>query len=141
MLIAEMAAYYASKGMTLADAAGVLLKKHGFYAEQTVNLVMPGKDGMEKMQRLMKKLREEPLTEVAGVKVVSVRDYLTDKREPTGSDVLCFELADGTLYLVRPSGTEPKLKVYIMVKSGNQEENCKKMENYSDFSAKKLIIF
>jgi phosphoglucomutase len=136
MLIAEMAAYYSSKGMSLLNALDSLYAKHGFYAETTVSLDMPGKNGMEKMRQLMKKLRKEPLTEIAGVKVTGLRDYLTDKRPPSGSDLLCYELEDGTLYLIRPSGTEPKLKIYIMAKSKSKED-CK-LEKYRAFSHSNL---
>jgi phosphoglucomutase len=138
MLIAEMAAYYASKGMTLNDAAGTLFEKHGHFGERTVNLVMPGKDGMERMQRLMGRLRGQPPEEIGGFEVVDTRDYLTDSRPPAGMDVLGYTLSDGTLYLVRPSGTEPKLKIYILAKSENAGSCLAKLDGYQAFTMDKL---
>ncbi|MDR0325854.1 MAG: phospho-sugar mutase [Oscillospiraceae bacterium] len=149
MLIAEMAAFYAVKGMTLYDAIGALYEEYGQYGEETVNLVMPGKDGIDKMKALMKRLREKPLTEVAGVKTAAMLDYLTGKRRElpdgavteiglSGSDVLCYELSDGTLYLVRPSGTEPKLKVYIMAKADGRQECDRKLTDFRAFAMDKM---
>jgi phosphoglucomutase len=152
MLIAEMAAYYAAKGMTLYDAIEALYEEYGRYGEETVNIVMPGVDGIDKMKRLMKKLRNDPLTEVAGTKTTALRDYLPGKRyalpkdapstsiEPKGSDVLCYELEDGTLYLIRPSGTEPKLKVYIMTKAANKEDCMDKLAVYAKYTREKLAF-
>ncbi|MCL1807467.1 MAG: phospho-sugar mutase [Oscillospiraceae bacterium] len=150
MLIAEMAAFYATKGMTLYDAIGAMYQEYGQYGEETVNIVMPGIDGIGKMKNLMKRLREQPLTDVAGTKTTALTDYLTGERrvlgqkgevqkiEPKGSDVLCYELADGTLFLIRPSGTEPKLKVYVMAKAGSGEECATKLSAYSAFAKEEL---
>ena len=124
-MITEMAAYYFEQGMTLAQALDALYEKYGFYGERTLNLVMPGLDGLEKMRALMAQLRREPLQEIAGTKVVRMRDYQDgsvyvmglgkmDKTSISGSNVLYFELDDGCSFIVRPSGTEPKIKVYIL---------------------------
>ena len=124
LLITEMAAWYAAKGMTLYDALQALYKKYGWYGEKTHNLVMPGLDGLEKMAALMKRLRTAPPANIAGVDVVVRKDYQdgsavdcatgnVGKMELSGSNVLRFELADGTTILVRPSGTEPKIKTYF----------------------------
>ena len=124
LLITEMAAWYAAKGMTLYDALQALYKKYGWYGEKTHNLVMPGLDGLRDMAKLMKDLRENPPTEISGVKVIVRKDY-TDgsvidcvtgaksRMELSGSNVLRYELEDGTVILVRPSGTEPKIKTYF----------------------------
>ncbi len=149
MLIAEMAAYYKSKGMSLYDAMEALYGEHGRYAEETVNLVMPGVDGLVNMKNLMKRLREQPYAEIAGVKTVALRDYLSGERRvlpdgeadaitPEGSDVLCYEMADGTLFLIRPSGTEPKLKVYIMVRGADKAECAAKIKAYRTFAVGEL---
>ncbi|MEY8388897.1 phospho-sugar mutase [Oscillospiraceae bacterium 38-13] len=125
LLLTEMAAWYASQGMTLADALAALYAKYGYYAEHTYNLVMPGLDGLKDMANLMKSLRENPPAEISGVKTVQFKDYadgsVTDcatgaksTMELSGSNVLRFEMADGTSVIVRPSGTEPKIKVYIL---------------------------
>ena len=124
LLITEMAAWYAAKGMTLYDALQALYKKYGWYGEKTHNLVMPGLDGLEKMAALMRRLRTAPPANIAGVDVVVRKDYQdgsavdcatgkVGRMELSGSNVLRYELADGTTILVRPSGTEPKIKTYF----------------------------
>ena len=120
LLLTEMAAWYATQGMTLYDALDVLYEKYGWYGEKTHNLVMPGLDGLEKMANLMKSLRENPPAAISGVAVVRRKDYAdgsvvdcatgaVSAMELKGSNVLRYELADGTTILVRPSGTEPKI--------------------------------
>ena len=142
LLITEMAAWYAAKGMTLYDALQALYKKYGWYGEKTHNLVMPGLDGLEKMAALMKRLRTAPPANIAGVDVVVRKDYQdgstvdcatgnVGKMELSGSNVLRFELADGTTILVRPSGTEPKIKVYILTKGVDAAERDANIEKYS----------
>ena len=133
LLITEMAAWYAAKGMTLYDAIQALYEKYGWYGEKTHNLVMPGLDGLEKMAALMKRLRTAPPADIAGVTVVTRKDYqdgtATDcatgrvtAMELKGSNVLRYELADGTTILVRPSGTEPKIKTYFTTKGKDLAE-------------------
>ena len=128
LLVVEMADWYARQGMTLYDAIDALYRQYGRYTEKTFNLVMPGLDGLEKMQRLMRGFRQSPPAEIAGSKVVAVCDYLpgtrtadgvTQAMELSGSDVLGFELADGVTFLIRPSGTEPKVKLYILSPRAN----------------------
>ncbi len=142
LLIAEMAAWYATQGMTLADALTALFEKYGWYGEKTHNLVMPGLDGLEKMTKLMADLRAEPPAEIAGVKVVARRDYKpgteTDvatgkvtEMELKGSNVLRYHLADGTVVIVRPSGTEPKIKVYILTQGKDAAERDERIAKYS----------
>ena len=142
LLITEMAAWYAAKGMTLYDALQALYKKYGWYGEKTHNLIMPGLDGLEKMAALMKRLRTAPPANIAGVDVMVRKDYQdgsavdcatgnVGKMELSGSNVLRFELADGTTILVRPSGTEPKIKVYILTKGVDAAERDANIEKYS----------
>ena len=147
MLIAEMAAWYHAKGMTLLDALNALYEKYGWYMEKTLNLVMPGVDGLEKMRALMKDLRENPPQNIGGEEVIRLRDYLdgtinvmglgkVDKTPYFGSNVLFFELADGSIFIVRPSGTEPKIKVYILVRGENREACDGKIERCVHFAEK-----
>ncbi|MBO4914093.1 MAG: phospho-sugar mutase, partial [Oscillospiraceae bacterium] len=141
LLITEMAAWYAVQGMTLYDALLALFKKYGWYGEKTHNLVMPGLDGLEKMAQLMAGLRENPPAEIAGVKVTARRDYKdgteTDASgkvssiELKGSNVLRYALEDGTVILVRPSGTEPKIKVYILTQGKDAQERDERIAKYS----------
>ena len=142
LLLTEMAAWYYSQGMTLFDALNALFEKYGWYGEKTHNLVMPGLDGAEKMAALMKSLRETPPAEIAGVKVATYKDYAdgtardaasgeVSKIALAGSNVLRFELADGTHIVVRPSGTEPKIKVYILTKGADASERDANLAKYS----------
>ena len=141
LLLTEMAAWYASQGKTLADALDELFVKYGYYAEKTYNLVMPGLDGLKDMAELMRKLREEPPAEIAGVKVQARKDYkdgscidtATGKKEAmelSGSNVLRFEMADGTSAIVRPSGTEPKIKVYILTQGKDAADAAANLNKY-----------
>ena len=137
-----MAAWYQSKGMTLFDALQTLYEKDGYYGEKTHNLVMPGLDGLEKMAALMRGLRDAPPADIAGVAVTKRTDYadgtITDcatgnvtASELKGSNVLRYALADGTVILVRPSGTEPKIKVYILTKGADAADRDANIEKYS----------
>ena len=132
LIMTEMAAWYYSQGKTLYDALMELYEKYGWYGERTLNLVMPGLDGLSRMKALMIDLRENTPAEIGTSKVVAVCDYLdgtrktasgTETMELSGSNVLSFELEDGTTILVRPSGTEPKVKVYILAK-GESKADC-----------------
>lgn len=145
MLLAEMAAWYAEQGMTLADALEALYEKYGCFAERTRNLMMPGLDGMKRMRELMDRLRAQPLKEAAGETALRMRDYadgtVLDLRtgektgmELSGSNVLRFDLTDGTAFIVRPSGTEPKIKVYILVSGADMAACREKIERYGKFA-------
>ena len=142
LLLTEMAAWYFSQGMTLFDALQALYEKYGWYGEKTHNLVMPGLDGLEKMAALMQSLRAQPPVEIGGVKVAQYKDYsdgtvrdaATGAVTPmplSGSNVLRFELTDGSHIVVRPSGTEPKIKVYILTKGADAAERDANLEKYS----------
>ncbi len=144
LIITEMAAWYATQGMTLYDALQALYAKYGWYGEKTHNLVMPGLDGLEKMAALMKSLRENPPVQIAGVDVTVRKDYADgsvidcatgakSEMELRGSNVLRFELADGTVILVRPSGTEPKIKVYVLTRGADAAERDANIEKYSQW--------
>ena len=140
--LTEMAAYYAGKGMTLYDALMALYEKYGNYGERTLNLVMPGLDGLKKMADLMAGLRANPPKEIGGETVKTWKDYKDgsvvdaatgDKNtmELSGSNVLRYELADGTSVIVRPSGTEPKVKVYILAQGASHADCDDKVARYS----------
>ena len=142
LLLTEMAAWYHAQGMTLFDALQALYEKYGWYGEKTHNLVMPGLDGLEKMAALMQSLRAQPPVEIGGVTVAQYKDYsdgtvrdaATGAVTPmplSGSNVLRFELTDGTHIVVRPSGTEPKIKVYILTKGADAAERDANLEKYS----------
>ncbi|MCI8303759.1 MAG: phospho-sugar mutase [Lawsonibacter sp.] len=140
--LTEMAAWYAGQGMTLYDALLALYEKYGFYSERTMNLVMPGLDGLKKMAGLMAGLRETPPVEIVGTAVKEQKDYKDgsvvcvecgkrSEMELSGSNVLRYEMADGTSLIVRPSGTEPKVKVYILANGASKEECDAKVAKYA----------
>ena len=140
--LTEMAAWYAGQGMTLYDALQGLYEKYGHFGERTMNLVMPGLDGLKKMAQLMADLRANPPKEVGGTTVAQWKDYqdgsvvdaATGARttmELSGSNVLRYELSDGTSVIVRPSGTEPKVKVYILARGESQADCQAKVERYA----------
>ena len=126
MLITEMAAYYKKKGMTLYQALVALFEKYGYYAETTINLAYKGFDGPQKMKKMMNDIRSNPPSDIGGYKVVELRDYLTQtvtdiatgEKSGTGlpvSNVLYFKTEGNHVVVVRPSGTEPKVKIYLLV--------------------------
>ena len=140
--LTEMAAWYASQGMTLYDALQALFEKYGYYGEKTLNLVMPGLDGLKKMADLMAGLRAQPPVEIAGVAVREQKDYqdgsvvrvsdgVRSAMELSGSNVLRYEMADGTSLIVRPSGTEPKVKVYILANGESKAACDEKVAKYA----------
>ncbi|MBQ7848411.1 MAG: phospho-sugar mutase [Clostridia bacterium] len=122
MLIAEVACACAAQGITLYDYVQSIFAEYGYFVEKVVSVTLPGKEGLGRMKEIMAGLRENPPAELCGMKVTAVRDYKKGTRtadgkvEPTGlptSDVLYFELENGNWLCVRPSGTEPKIKLYI----------------------------
>ena len=133
MLIAEMAAYYKTKGMSLYEAMQEVYKKYGYFAEQTNAYTMPGKDGMERMASILAGLRDNKPVAVNGLNIAKTTDYLnqtiTDDKGNTEpliglpkSNVLRYDLSDGKSYfIVRPSGTEPKIKLYMGTSSDSME--------------------
>ena len=124
MLICEMAAYYKEKGQTLLDVLAALYKEHGCYRHFQVSAQFEGAEGMAAMDRLMASLRQSRPSELAGLRVVKVADYqesvqedvVSGARSPIDlpkSNVLAFGLEGGAGLVIRPSGTEPKVKAYV----------------------------
>ena len=131
LLISEVAAACKAEGITLYDRVQEIFAKYGYFVEKVVSKTLPGKDGLTRMKEIMKELRANPPKEIGGMKVTAVRDYLKGvrvaegKEEPTGlpaSDVLYFELEGGCWVCVRPSGTEPKIKLYVNSNARDKEE-------------------
>ena len=142
LLLTEMTAWYAAQGMTLLDALDALYAKYGYYGEKTLNLVMPGLEGMALMANLMAKLRQAPPAEIAGTTVLRQKDYQDGTERDTasgavspmalvGSNVLAYDLADETTLVVRPSGTEPKIKVYVLAKGKDSTDSQEKVTKYA----------
>ena len=141
LLIGEMTAYYKSKGMTLGMALDALFEQYGYYREGVTDIYMEGLDGIARRSRIMQNLRDNVPAEIGGVRVVRVGDYIkgtvtdieTGKTEPTGlpsSDVLRYELANGDVTIIRPSGTEPKIKIYFLASAESKEILDAQVEKY-----------
>ena len=122
MLACECAAWYAGKGMTLLDAMNALYEEYGFYKNGLIAKTFEGQDGMRAMEARMRALRAEPPAAVAGRAVEGAVDYLGGDTGLIPSDVLEFRLEGGAKVIVRPSGTEPKLKIYLSVRESSQAE-------------------
>lgn len=132
MMICEMAAYYKSQKQTLCKVLETLYEEYGYYRNALLNFSFEGASGMEQMQAIMKRLREKAPTAVCGQGITAQADYLTSLRREgekeipltlPKSDVLEFILESGSSFIVRPSGTEPKLKVYISAKGASARES------------------
>jgi phosphoglucomutase len=129
MLICEMAACYKKRGMTLYEGLMELFRKYGYYKESLTSITFKGKEGMEEMTKLIDTLRNDRPREIKGVKVAEVRDYM-DYNGPISlpkENVLQFMLGDKSWFCIRPSGTEPKLKLYYSVKENSWEDADTKM--------------
>lgn len=116
MLICQMAQYYKLQGKNLVQAMRALYEKYGYYHNKTVSLSYPGADGAAKMAGIMESLRAEAPVQIAGAKVEAVVDYATCVNGLPAADVIEFDLEGGNKAIVRPSGTEPKIKLYIFAK-------------------------
>ncbi len=115
MLVAEMVVYYKIHGLTILEVLDEMYKQFGYYLEDQLSFSFTGKEGMDLMTKLMNDLRKAPLTNIAGIDVVKVKDYLRGTDSLPQADVLKFFLEDESWVAFRPSGTEPKLKCYISV--------------------------
>ncbi|QEK13190.1 phospho-sugar mutase [Crassaminicella thermophila] len=140
MLICEMAAYYKSEGMTLYDALMKLYEKYGYYQEDLVSITLKGKEGLEKIQRILAYLRDNTPKSIAGKEIKVFRDYDISKgiNLSTGeeeiltlpkSNVLHFTFTDDSWFCVRPSGTEPKVKIYFSVMGESLEDAKEQLIN------------
>lgn len=138
VLLAEIAAYYRSKGQTLYDGLQNLFTTYGYHEEKTISKDFPGVDGKEKMAAIMEKVREERPSQFDQYKVLETEDFLAQtKYEADGStqaiklpkaDVLKFTLDDGTWIAIRPSGTEPKIKFYIGTVGEDEKDALNKID-------------
>lgn len=128
MVICEMAAYYKKQGKSLLDVLEELKDEYGFYDERLISIVLEGLEGQEKIGQIMKDFRENPLTEIKGMKLEKTIDYLNDNTGIPKSNVLKYYFDDGSWYALRPSGTEPKIKIYIYSKGESEKDSKKKLD-------------
>ena len=139
LVVAELAAYYRSRGLTLADGIEEIYKEYGYYAEKTISVTLSGVDGAEQIKTIMAKFRENSPKEFNATAVSITEDFKAQTSTATDgtvtalttppSDVLKYTLADGSWIAVRPSGTEPKIKFYIAVVGETNEESQAKIAN------------
>ena len=141
MLICEMAAYYKSKGLTLLEKLEEMFKKYGYYLNKQVSFSFDGQSGMQEMAAIMSSLRTNAPLKLGSYNITSVDDYkasvstdlvnhnTTEIKLPK-SDVICFNLEDGSKVIFRPSGTEPKIKLYINVVADTNEKALTKIEEF-----------
>lgn len=128
MLIAEMTAYYKKRNMTLVDRLNQIYAEYGYYEHRLMSFDFPGADGQAKLARLLKKIRGNLPVSIAGVKIVRTVDYLTQtEADLPKSNVLSFTAEDGTKLIIRPSGTEPIIKMYLTA-TKTKDENEKKFK-------------
>jgi phosphoglucomutase len=123
LLICEMFAWYKAHGKTLLDGLQALYATCGCYTEKLLSFAFEGEAGFHKMQELMASLRQKPITSAAGMRVEATGDYLNDDTGLPASDVVQLHFHGGTVATVRPSGTEPKLKIYLSACGGSCEES------------------
>ena len=120
MLICEMAQFYKDKGMNLAEAIESLYQQHGFYKNKTLALDFPGVEGHEKMKNIISDLRQNPPQEIGGLKVEKVLDYATGINQLPRAEVIELDLENDNKVIVRPSGTEPKIKAYLFAQGASE---------------------
>lgn len=143
MLICEMAAYYKSKDMTLYDALINLYEKYGYYKEDLLSITLQGKAGIEKIQSILNHFRGQPPKAIAGKSIKIVRDYktgrgrnlMTDEEVALtlpASNVLHFTMEDDSWFCVRPSGTEPKVKIYFSVVGGSLSDAENQLNHFKE---------
>ena len=147
MALCEAACYYKSKGETLWDQMINIYEKYGYYKEEQVSIVLEGADGAEKIQEMMTKMRNTPVEKIGKYKVLTFKDIdkdyvknmVTGEESKTGlpkSNVLYYELEDNSWCCVRPSGTEPKIKLYMGIKGTSEDDAIAKVEELKDAMTK-----
>lgn len=128
MLIVEMAAYYKGKGKNLLNRLEELYKQYGYYLEELISIVLEGIEGKRRIERIIASFREKPITSIMDMRLVRTIDYLRDETGNPKSNVLKYYFNDGSWYAIRPSGTEPKVKIYIYTKGENRVSSKEKIE-------------
>jgi phosphoglucomutase len=138
MLICEMAAYYYSKGLSLCDALEELYKEYGYYKEALKSITLKGKEGEEKIKEIIKYFRESNIEDIGGIRIKEFKDYREGIDNLPKSNVLKFILEDDSWFVIRPSGTEPKIKFYFAVNSDSDKESSDKLNNLMEVIMKKI---
>jgi hypothetical protein len=133
MMITEMAAYYKERNKSLLDVIEDLFKEFGYYSNDVISIVLEGLDGQERISRIMSKVRNNPIKELCGLKVKTIVDYQKDETGLPKSNVLKYYLEDNSWFALRPSGTEPKIKLYINAIGESSSKSQEKLKGINDF--------
>ncbi len=128
LLVTEAAAYYREKGMTLLDAINSLYEEYGYYKNDLLSFTFEGEKGMNFMKEKMTSLRKNPPCEIAGKRVTGVVDYASPISNLPSADVLEFQLEGKAKLMIRPSGTEPKIKIYLSATGKSEEESLRTLD-------------
>ena len=138
MFIAEMAGYYKKQDKTLLNVLEDIYKEHGYYSEKLISIVLEGLEGSQRILRIMEEFRREGIKEIYDMKLTKTIDYLLDETGNPKSNVLEYHLDDESWYSIRPSGTEPKIKLYIYTRDKDKDASLDKI-NKIESTVKKRI--
>ena len=133
LMFCEAADYYKKQGKTLIDVLNEIFVKYGYFADTLTSVTLKGEDGARQIKQILEDLRKNPITEVAGVKVRETVDFLNPPQGFIKSNVLLFNFCDGSFVAVRPSGTEPKCKIYYCVCGENKEKAEIKLKGFKEY--------
>lgn len=140
MFIAEMAGLYKKEGKTVLDVLNELYEEHGYYKEKLISVVLEGLEGSKRIGRMMDEFRKNPITQFEEMKLVEIIDYQLDETGNPKSNVLKYYLNDGSWYAVRPSGTEPKIKLYIYSKGIDNNSSMSKINTIESTVLNKMNL-
>ena len=138
MMISEMTAFYKKQGKSLLDVLDELYEKYGYYGDKLISIVLEGADGQALISRIMEEYRKNPIKEIGDMKLEKIIDYKFDETGLPKSNVLKYIYDDGSWFVVRPSGTEPKIKLYIYSVAKDVEEGNKKIEEIFEIAHNKI---
>ena len=139
MIIVEMVAYYKKQGKNMLEILEEIYEEYGYYKEELKSIVLEGIEGSERILRMMEGFRKDPIDSIGDMKLERVTDYLEDDTEAGKSNVLKYKLNDGSWYVVRPSGTEPKIKLYIYSKDKNEDVAQEKIDEIERVVEERLM--
>lgn len=139
MIIVEMVAYYKKQGKNMLEILEEIYEEYGYYKEELKSIVLEGIEGSERILRMMEGFRKDPIDSIGDMKLERVTDYLEDDTEAGKSNVLKYELDDGSWYVVRPSGTEPKIKLYIYSKDKDEDVAQEKIDEIERVVEERLM--
>lgn len=138
MMIAEMTAYYKKQGKNLLNVLEELFEQYGVHDERLISIILEGLDGQDRIKRIMDEFRKNPIKEIGEYKLTKKIDYLVDNTGLPKSNVLKYYFDDGSWYALRPSGTEPKIKIYIYSVGNDFEDSQKKLELIESITRKNI---